>query len=1181
MKHNSIILLWFFYSLTLFSQTPIYTLYNQAINLSTIGRDYHYDSNNDLVYDNSYSLDPSGSENKVGKIPNRVHRMYSGFQGSLNSISTNVAGHEKAEATEVTVSYSGPASNQTVYIKIGATSFSSNSSAWTGVSSYSISKAASGTNTLSLNASDLATISEWIRSGSTIYFGAVMNNEQSDGAYFIITNVTVKYKKRFEVVVTVDRDYDENSVVSLNGSPIVGTGGTLKFDELSTVNISASIQVNYNSQPHVFSSMSLSGLVITGTTFGFSISADKTLNLIFAPAYTVTLDNRVNYSANTSERIEGSSIIIKNNGANYSTATAGQAKYLPQNANMSFITNHGVNGENLNYKNQGYKIKHQNWNTSLLEYRIEKPQQITQDFTYNAWYHELRPASIAATLEGVSTTNVEIQLKDPWRYNGGGQPGNWDNYNTTTSNSLGLGNSGSVAGIFLGVPYNSALPNNAHYRIKGNPQVINGLQSNLTNWTATNALVYDGTKIESPIMFNASGGTITANYKASFASNNAAAITNSSQRKIARTSGPSTLHIVYESMGSIWYETSTDNGSTWNLMNNNQPISSGTGPSIVSIDNSASDADAVFIVYQASSAVKMQCFAKPANSNSFSYSFTQDISSYQDYVIPNNKANAVIAQTIVSGGSRYISIVWEGSKQVAFQLTKSLRYWHGSVVGGLWGVNYSPAQFLATGEISNSTTASANPTIAANVNGGNFQLAWQEGTSSIMYKTINQSLQQSTAVNVSSGNGFVNNYSPSIIATTSNTYPARLSWVGKRWIDEGEVELQKATAAGRWEYNTIFTDPSSVGSFWVFGSSVNSTNININQADNGYIIAWSKSDGVNEYTRNSSLGGNIWPFKSAGINIIGKDVQVVAGTSFSDMYGVTLNTGTAPYQFKRSDNITSLGKEANSGDLYNGREGIISRGDAQFYFMLGDITVDGTSISFDELSDTTKIDSKPLVNQYLTSQPFTLTDQSDFSFGVMYGFSDSTACQEALALGDVEYKVQLINDLTGAVIGEYDHVIFNQSNVFQYRNLGYQVNTKGIGNATVRLKLVVTTNLDAQYRVSSRHNNQSVTAAGKFHRKKGIQYQGSLIVKEYALEQNFPNPFNPSTSIGYAIPKAGSVTLKVYDILGKEIATLVNAYQEPGNYVVNFDASKLSTGLYVYKLRSDKFTEVKKMMLVK
>jgi len=86
---------------------------------------------------------------------------------------------------------------------------------------------------------------------------------------------------------------------------------------------------------------------------------------------------------------------------------------------------------------------------------------------------------------------------------------------------------------------------------------------------------------------------------------------------------------------------------------------------------------------------------------------------------------------------------------------------------------------------------------------------------------------------------------------------------------------------------------------------------------------------------------------------------------------------------------------------------------------------------------------------------------------------------------------------------------------------------------------------------------------------------------DYKLVQNYPNPFNPSTRIGYSIKEEGLVTLKIYNILGQEVATLVNDFKSPGNYNVNFNASRLSSGIYLYKLNSNGFTQTKKMMLVK
>jgi plastocyanin len=90
-----------------------------------------------------------------------------------------------------------------------------------------------------------------------------------------------------------------------------------------------------------------------------------------------------------------------------------------------------------------------------------------------------------------------------------------------------------------------------------------------------------------------------------------------------------------------------------------------------------------------------------------------------------------------------------------------------------------------------------------------------------------------------------------------------------------------------------------------------------------------------------------------------------------------------------------------------------------------------------------------------------------------------------------------------------------------------------------------------------------------------------LIADKFELMQNFPNPFNPSTNIGFRITDRGFVSLKIYNILGDEIATLVNEEKEQGVYDITFDAAGLSSGLYLYKLQVGSFVETKKMILLR
>ena len=112
------------------------------------------------------------------------------------------------------------------------------------------------------------------------------------------------------------------------------------------------------------------------------------------------------------------------------------------------------------------------------------------------------------------------------------------------------------------------------------------------------------------------------------------------------------------------------------------------------------------------------------------------------------------------------------------------------------------------------------------------------------------------------------------------------------------------------------------------------------------------------------------------------------------------------------------------------------------------------------------------------------------------------------------------------------------------------------------------------------------------YRLKQIDYSGKIkfykaitvnisIIETYVLQQNYPNPFNPSTTIIYQIPELSFVTLKVYDVLGNEITSLVNEEKSAGSYEVEFNASELSSGIYFYQLKLGKSIQTRKMILTK
>jgi len=132
---------------------------------------------------------------------------------------------------------------------------------------------------------------------------------------------------------------------------------------------------------------------------------------------------------------------------------------------------------------------------------------------------------------------------------------------------------------------------------------------------------------------------------------------------------------------------------------------------------------------------------------------------------------------------------------------------------------------------------------------------------------------------------------------------------------------------------------------------------------------------------------------------------------------------------------------------------------------------------------------------------------------------------------------------------------------------------------------------------STSNKNYSYTdndlAAGKYsYRLKQIDYNGQFEYSniaevdvnaplQFSLGQNYPNPFNPATTINFSIPETQFVTLKIFNVLGQELKTLVNGIKEAGVHKINFDASSLNSGLYFYKLEAGSFNAVKKMMLTK
>lgn len=182
-----------------------------------------------------------------------------------------------------------------------------------------------------------------------------------------------------------------------------------------------------------------------------------------------------------------------------------------------------------------------------------------------------------------------------------------------------------------------------------------------------------------------------------------------------------------------------------------------------------------------------------------------------------------------------------------------------------------------------------------------------------------------------------------------------------------------------------------------------------------------------------------------------------------------------------------------------------------------------------------------------------------------------------------------LTSFTASTIGT--DVALNWSTATELNNYGFEIQRKandGDFGTVAFVKGQGTTTQQNQYSFA----DQNLDEGKYFYRLKQMDYDRKFsysqtvevdvrLVDQYALEQNYPNPFNPTTTIGFGIMEKGNVRLSVLNILGEEIAILVNGEQDKGYHKVEFDGSKLSSGVYFYKIQSGNFINTKKMILLR
>jgi hypothetical protein len=840
------------------------------------------------------------------------------------------------------------------------------------------------------------------------------------------------------------------------------------------------------------------------------------------------------------------------------------------------------------------------WNN--INTRIMNPDTFTINPVNRAMTSQFMTANNATVqaqlLEG-GPAGGAVNFKDPWLIDASDQYGSRNQgmsapFKSLASGTNNIGTSTNYNGVFLNQSFGGSAP---YYSVSvPQTQSIGSYTGLFQNWSGTNATFQNATALQTGVVFGSSGAIAAAQYKGIHLSNNASAFSNNSQRKLVRTKDTPIgwLHQVYESMGRVWLEHSTDNGTTWFLGNSGKPLDNGAGK-CPSIDWHYNTADPNNANYNAVVVAFQQQSGSTYTIQYAVFKYTNGSYVRQDQYF---KGPLYLEPT---GGDQYSTtnanpnIAWAGVYRFLLSFERKITaggmspgiYWiYGSMdEGGVEPLppNYTTPYFsnptLISGTTSSSTNAVASLNKTYSGSSSDFHIIYQESNSSIKEASFNCTYNGSNWVPsvvdpprvISTGSSAMYNYKPTAVQMLNGDY--RLCWIR---------DLYGAGSLTPQYVNIVYLSSLWASVVNTYGNMVNSVSLNILDDNTNFKFAYAQKTNNSTWQNFASNGPGI-----ISLSTTGQYIQLSNGPSSGAMYASSYYPASLPYYFQ---NISLSGLSKSAGEEYTYGRGVALNG-LGFFYSLKSLTVDKSNIRFAEIPERNDATTRrrgmqyiPLdsLNTMLISEPFTVGEGTSFSFSDDGGFTDSSAVKEVLGKkGYISCKLELIDDATGKTVGAMKESKFSLSRSFRGNLSASRLNLKGMGTKNVRVKITVSSNVDSLNGVwVNEYGTITDDALAKLTVNE-LTLQAPEIIKEYALEQNFPNPFNPSTTIRYQLPNAGHVILKVYDMLGREVATLVDQVQEQGRYSAAFDASRLASGVYISRLAAGDYTKTMKMVLMK
>ena len=829
--------------------------------------------------------------------------------------------------------------------------------------------------------------------------------------------------------------------------------------------------------------------------------------------------------------------------------------------------------------------KHNNWNSTPSSYLLSSTFTVPpskKDANQSAYFMALNPAAITTYLVDFPTlSSGSLSFGDPWFLNADGSQGNNSSLLVPINETHGITGAynQSTGGLFLnqsgpGVGWISPC-----YSVSATSQPMAGHNSYFLNWSSVGVYLQNASASQTGVDFyGPSGDTVYANYKGSLLSSNTNAFATNGQRKFVRTNDGN-LQMVYESAGHVWYEMSTDNGITWTLANGGHPLDV-LGGKLPAIDCQVNDVAIVWQENLTGGGVRLNIARFLVGVMGTGYPL-------QAFIDPNQLYTQNLNPVIAYDYEERAMIAWENKGNYVLPIGICVE--HG-VLGSYatppnWSYDYRQAISGTDVNCVNSTLAVAkNPNDQYNML---YQLAWQYNQSS-SYSNIDYcqvtantgGVTQSAVSTPSAGSGFWQNQQPSIAAMNDGS--ARLSWNGYvPWYGNRAV------------YNS--STYSSQGGVWSstimnMGTSVSQTIMSSN-SDGTFVLGWVQNGG--SFTNYFVKSDNLYAVKN--FTTSGNNLQLNNGSSFGTMCGMAFQFQTVPYSFLQTNNVGSFAKTYPQS-VSTGRAVVFSCAGKQYVVGIADITVGGKPVGFVPLNALPPLPTKDTLDQYLRTEAFQISSSSKVALTVFHGMINPVDTSDIVSTtdgnGPIGVQVLVSDASSGKQLGEIAQYQIADNQPFVTDISPTTVSLGGLsGTPNVQLVIRLNDQGHPQYTVNEFFSvGRAISLAKSDSSQAVVDIHGEKTA--YSLDQSYPNPFNPSTQISYSLPEAGKVSLVIYDVLGREVATLADGYQESGRYSVTWNSTQnsgvpVSSGVYFARLRvlndlgGVTFTKTTKLLLMK